>query len=86
MLRHYRKAEAEHGRESHAGKDESSMHHKEQLQRYMAQAHQLEMLIKVEQEMLREEYGKKIKDLQQLQEEAAARLEICQSKERGNLK
>jgi len=82
-----RKTEGEEikGRDSHSyfgNEDEHSQRLREQMQKYMAQAHQLEILVREEQDIMHEEHTKKIRNVQTLEEEANIRLEECQKKEK----
>jgi len=56
---------------------------KRQMQKYMAQANQLEMLVKEERELIYEEHSKKLQEVEELRQEAILRLEDCEKKEKG---
>ena len=53
------------------------------MQKYMAQANQLEMLVKEERELLYEEHGKKLQEVEEMRTEAVTRLEECEQREKG---
>ncbi len=73
------------GRDSHShfgNEDEHSQRLREQMQKYMAQAHQLEILVREEQDIMHEEHTKKIRNVATLEEEANIRLDEIQKKEK----
>ena len=56
---------------------------KEQAQKYMAQANQLEMLVKIEQDTFHRESEGKKKEIVEMDEDIRSRLDVCQKKEKG---